>query len=153
MTDREIDALVAEKVMGWQSYIDKRDCWVVVRPVEKTNQFQDGRQTEWTGERAWGHDVASGKRWDRPWWGATQSVPEFSTDIAAAFFVVEAMRAKGFVFEFEWWPESENSAARFTNDRRERNEECDEWRPFAASERPARAICLAALKALGVEVS
>ena len=148
MKDRELDALVAERVMGWRPYIDKRECWAIDTPCDIDNEHPRGRETLWTGERAWGFDEATGKRWDRPWWGATQEVPFYSTDITAAWQVVEAMRATNYR---NWRVESfaGGTCAAFWTD----NEDPDELTRDAADEVSARAICLAALKALGVDAS
>ena len=67
MTDRELDALVAEKVMGW-------------KPYSKRKQREAG--ATWTHPD--GYNAGYG------------SWPEYSTDIAAAWLVVEKMRQKGY---------------------------------------------------------
>lgn len=115
MTDREMDALVAEKVMG-HKYEEKCLC-------------------------------------DFPWCGSCAGYKAYSTDIAAAWEVVEKMRGVPgnswwlslhqisqvhpiWVAAFTFGGQSAGMAKRFDGK--------DESSP--------RAICLAALKAVGVEV-
>ena len=113
MTDQELDALVAEKVMGWER-----------------------RGGAWVPEK-----------WDDPSSlppGVITTQPHFyfwkpSTDIAAAWMVVEKMNCD---FRFDWnHGEGVYCASFGTN----KYVGCD-------NKSPARAICLAALKAVGVQV-
>lgn len=102
MTDRELDAMVAEKVMGWTLH---------------------------------GVAPSGGRVLIAP--SGAMGIPNYSTDISAAWQVVEKMRSKRIHFEMgstipgDW-------TAYFNNDR-------------ATDKSAPRAICLAALKAVGVE--
>ena len=123
MNDRELDALVAEKVMGWER-CPKEDCDGCDCPV-----FFYGRPlNEW---------CVNDPEHRLPW------MP--STDIATAWQAVEKMKARPGHFSFrleqsgtayhlpEW-------AATFNNEF------------IGISAHAPSAICLAALKAVGVEV-
>lgn len=73
---REVDAMVAEKVMGWTS----------IRPVEEAERDFD--------ERALGIPPTSS--------GLLHRVPHYSTDPAAAMEVVERMGVLGYNTHIEW---------------------------------------------------
>lgn len=71
---RDLDAAVAVRIMGWQR-----------RTIEtNTQQFVVVPQdwTDFSGAHWWGHDIY-------------EQVPHYSTDIAAAWLVVEEMRTDG----------------------------------------------------------
>ena len=134
MNDRELDALVAEKVFGWTYYEDKRHHWIVLDA--------DNEHMSEPFVRVRGHDVDTGKPWTSPWWSACDyKLPYCSTDIAAAWLVVEKMRLRGYrvvvesnVFDWTVTLFHDNSiTSLFDHD-------------------VCRAICLASLKALGVEI-
>ena len=114
---RELDALVAEKVMGM---VDNRP---------------SGRSGEMWGIMDW---YAPGE----PVW--VGDFPLYSTDISAAWEVVEKMREKGFYLD--------------TNNRQPEGYWCEfadegyEVGGQAFGESEPHAICLASLRALGVEV-
>lgn len=112
---RELDALIAEKVMG-----------LIV-----TEQGFCGHPITKGGGRVHGTDMG--------WWATV--LPFYSTDIAAAWEVVERMREKGFNFQIHNVNERKNWVAFF-------------WKkgivgdPYVSSETlTPYAICLAALKA------
>lgn len=82
---RELDALVAEKVMGWRRSLgcfDNRNNWnpegVILVPFPGTEY---GPKREWTT-----NPITN-----------TRNVPHYSTDIAAAWEVVERLRENGWV--------------------------------------------------------
>ena len=110
MNDRELDTLVAEKVMGWTLY------------DEETHTFLT------------------------PAGGI--SMGRFSTDIQAAWDVVEKMASKGFDFESRSMdschPDPDRHAAKF---RARLDAGWDEYGPSMP-----KAICIAALKALDIAV-
>lgn len=114
MKDRELDALVAEKVMGWEL--------IGIAP-------------------SGGRVVHSPRLWEK-------ELPHYSSDIAAAWQVVEKMEKDG------WESGCETSKgirrAWFAWDRRKRFS--PKLPKFAEAEAIPRAICLAALKAVGAEV-
>jgi hypothetical protein len=98
---RELDALVAEKVMGY-----------------KTAPIPDGE---------------------------TANPPNFSTDITAAWQVVEKMRERGYRLGLRTWVRSAEGEAVFVDPKRERASEGNG--AFDAS--VPLAICIAALRAVG----
>lgn len=115
---RELDALIAEKVMGWNKFTSHPEGWTDV------------------GEGPWfiipGEIKCEAVRSDE--------IPAYSTDIAAAWEVVEKMRVDGFNFQIHNVNEQVNWVALF-------------WKkgtvgdPYLAVEVFApHAICLAALK-------
>ncbi len=104
---RELDALVAEKVMGWQ----------VHRDIARSNLPRFVRKPD-------GFDVV---------------LPAFSTDIAAAWEMVEEVRVKK---DFEMADAGDGGYIVAFN--RGRGEDY-----HGHSDEPAHAICLAALKAVG----
>jgi hypothetical protein len=130
---RELDSLVAEKVMGWTQSDDTRGSGFTVKDG-------NGKGLGW-----W--------RFDQPRLGDAQ--PHFSTSIADAWLVVEKMRETGWVYcivqsypenaeepswddstmRVRWWVEF----SRYRSPIEVTSPEC---------ESPALAICLAALKAV-----
>lgn len=122
MTDRELDALVAEKVMGWECTI-------------KMNELGE-EYTEWS----------NGKGGHLSDWGElrmTDVAPKYSTDIAAAWEVVEKLDllvpTRFLVRDVDGWV-----VANYDEDLRRED-------GIVADTAP-RAICLAALKVVGVDV-
>ena len=123
MTDRELDTLVAEKVMG-----------VDLSPVE--HKAWDGRLSFVPGAIAWCTD-----------WTESPEPEPFSTSIEAAWEVVEKLTMhsiqirinKHDASDITWWEVYIHRD--FTG---------EEYRAYADT--ASRAICLAALKAVGVEV-
>lgn len=117
---RELDALVAEKVMG----------------LEITK-------------------IANGHMWFRDGVTLRSPIPHYSTDIAAAWLVVEKMSSDGWIHEItEHINDSQIKCAMFANrsghyESYERSWDDEQW---AVSGTAPHAICLAALKAVGIEV-
>lgn len=110
---RELDALVAEKVMGWARIIMADQAWADV----SNNWHSDYMGT------------VGGKR---------TVIPLFSTDIAAAWEVVEKFDDYGV-----WRHEGQ------AKHHAEFKREFGKWKRWAAEgESASHAICLAALKAL-----
>lgn len=122
MTPREIDALVAEHVFGWQRW----------------DTFHDKGQTRPV------------TMWFRPDYKYPIEAPQFSTDLLAAWQVVEKMNEAGWwitelrqkVVGYKWGVE-------FVKD--------GEWmnidgHQLAGADTAQMAICLAALRAKGIEV-
>lgn len=105
---RELDALVAEKVMGWKD-------------------IRFGDETSVSGSVGFGLPVSGHPR---------RAFPPYSTDIAAAWAVVEELELPFEIHSDDWHSRWD---ARFNLDR-------GEW--CQASTAP-HAICLAALKAMG----
>lgn len=108
---RELDALVAEKVMG--------RCGHTLRRV------QDHHQCQKCGEEFWG----------LAWHKGYCAFPSFSTDIAAAWNVVERLKDRYFLLQYygDGW-------------------DCQIGGTSRTGNTVPLAICLAALKAVGVEV-
>lgn len=127
-TGRELDALIAEKVMGLSlaHMPDARDSksGVIVSEISDSDvYFWDGRERDWS------------------------PIPNYSTDVAAAWEVVEKFKSKKIEFalirdvsiwqaSFQW------------NDSFPYHWDCIEW---VDGETAPHAICLAALKAVGVK--
>jgi hypothetical protein len=85
MTDRELDALVAEKVMGWRrfdTFLDQAH----TRPVTK---------------------------WVRPDRQHPSDCPKFGADIAAAWQAVEQMKVAGYEFTIEYFQQAQTWWAYF----------------------------------------
>ena len=127
MDSRELDALVAEKVMGseWWIHIES-DARFIAPGGEWVSHLHPKK--------------ASGKEpvdWDVI--NRACDLPRYSTDISAAWQVVEKLASP---FQLEKDPDGEISC---------RIRLKTEWGPLAHADNPALAICLAALKALGVE--
>lgn len=175
---RSLDALVAEKVIGLPNIIPEWACGYLPDGCGlEVADFQDGGSRGiklddagnivdadpvyygWYDER---HPVYGALREDGSEWGK-KVVPFYSTDIVAAFQVVEKMHAR--LFAQNEWPRAnlltlscrgvtQGWAAAFVC-----VHESDEWfetpEQFggAKAETVPMAICLAALKALGLEVS
>lgn len=124
MSARERDALVAEKVMGWT--------------LKERNEWFDGDQsTGWYAPFEWG-----------------QPLDEFmpSSDISAAWEAVEKLNDK---FDFRCHTRAGYSGiwAAFGYNPEHHDEMGDGDFPFGAFEPSLpHAICLAALKAVGVEI-
>jgi hypothetical protein len=119
---RELDALVAEKVMG-------------IAPFDMPSvQVKDGFDKVVVG-------IIANE------WLKRQEVPNYSTDIAAAFDVLSAMEKlrQG----WDYWQLNKNVCRWYSSEQNGR-----EGNPnvMATGESTAHAICLAALKAVGVEV-
>lgn len=121
MTDRELDALVAEKVMGWVKSSDEHGDIYSEQSVSYVMHYRT--------------DVPHGMRND----STTAELPFFSSQIAAAWTVVDHMRYNGSLLELEeektgWW-------ARFSGGEKDL---------LLNQQTAPMAICLAALKAAGV---
>lgn len=122
MDNREIDTLIAEKVFNWELMTD-------------TSMVKAGFLTYKRMSRALVMD-----------WQETL-IPEFSTDISAAWQVVEKLKELGYSFDAGSWEhvgDGNDWCVEF-----EHQSELIEHRGLA----PAfpMAICLAALKAVGVD--
>lgn len=134
MNNREIDALVAEKAFGWK--------WVEV-PPDASGQ-NAGRALVSLGyiEALRRNDIDWPKRGRiEPLSGVTA----YSTDAAASDALLEEMRKRGWAWAVYGGPAG--FSARFFRD------VFDESAFSAGSDdSPRRAICEAALKALGVQV-
>lgn len=134
---RELDALIAEKVMGYTRGVDS-----FTLTSYRTPQYPNGVPVEQDVLRP--HDPDSGPDLcleDEFW-----SVTPYSTDIAAAWTVVEkikTLKIEG-VFLIEYTPHNKN-----------KQWACgwDNYGDFNGSfgMTPPLAICLAALKAVGVD--
>ncbi len=115
---RELDALVAEHVMGWRS-------------VSKPKEAPDPKDLEdYFG-------IAEGACW---------LVPHYSTDIAAAWQVVEKIYADG----HGWMLVEKDGKREYRAYRPTKSPNFAWW--GARSSTPEQSICLAALRARGVEV-
>lgn len=135
MTNRERDALVAEKVMGCK--------------VEWREWMDDKKPEPWCGcdNPDWDSPKPHQHTWDGDWQYMPCWVKNYSTDIAAAFEVVEKMREKGWRLYLE--SQQDSWMAGFTQEPDKTDGIVIQFEE--AGEAP-EAISLAALTALGVEV-
>lgn len=155
MTDRELDALVAEKVMGlsvvgWAYYEYECLCEETSFPgKERSPVYAEMVDTPLfdTHERRVA-EVEKGHGFLIGAWHSYECevVAPYSTDISAAWQVVERMRERGWAVGVQQKHASEWQASFVIPKAGKR------WCAFAEDAAAARAICLAALRALGVEV-
>jgi len=132
---RELDALVAERVMGAKLRWSNLEI-----PPTKLDAFLQERD-EFLGPPKTGIEAsrrAEQRRRDE------QILPPFSTDISAAWAVVEAMAARDWSFAFRFSESDRSLGATFSS--LGEKEGHQEW--FGLDHAP-HAICLAALKAVG----
>lgn len=122
MTDRELDALIAENVMGWEIR------WLGCEP-----------------HHYWEPDDGRGGRWN-------DRLPEYSTDIAAAFQVVEKMKRVRLWFSccYQTGALRDDLSAMAWSCRFRGFKRGESIEGFHGDKSLPRAICLAALKAVGV---
>ena len=128
MSDAELNAAVAEKVMGWKLYDYEKGRYAKTKADYVDAYTNDG----------WGWEGRSGDEYAHQW--------SPSTDIAAAWGVVEKMKADGWFFQLGDVIELPEWLSRFTS-------------PFfppggpvqdasAMDKSAGRSICLAALAAV-----
>lgn len=131
MTDRELDALVAEKVMGmWREpWNDEPDHW--------WQRHSDGTSKMHASVKLLG-----------AWTCHSNSLPKFSTKLDAAWLVVEEMRRKGWATGIEALVVEPGPSYYAVVCGRGSSDGAIHVRDESAP----RAICIAALRALGVEV-
>ena len=131
---RELDALVAEKVMGW------KNC----NPVATWDRWEYGDPgDDWTDvENEWcrGYGVSPYNKY------FMIPFPRYSVNIADAWAVVEKMQASGFHYLLFCSHESGLSAATFYLGPADGSDD------VKSSMYAPHAICLAALKAVGVDL-
>lgn len=132
---RELDALVAERVMGYQ--------WWHREGLR--NHLLSPDAAQWAGSL----DMKPGAaETDKAFYNGA---PPYSTDIAAAWEVIERMTAQGWHYEIGGPAASTPHWARFgRGDYDPHNDEWDEQHIGMGSAAP-HAICLAALRAIGEE--
>lgn len=142
MTNREIDALVAEKVMGW-----KRMTYAEAHP--ETPAYKDRKEftghwhsNEWDELLHEFKNVAYAEDCDDHYCPEEAWSP--STDISAAWEVVEKMRNRDSVFTLWDDLDDEYYYCAFNTPK---------YHFEVGAETMPKAICLAALKAVGVNVS
>ena|SRR3990167_5839708 len=150
MPDRELDALVSEKVMGLHIYSHTWPCG-----YEPECGCYEAASIGASREYAWHNEngpvfIDQDCDGDIPW---LEPVPFYSTDIAAAWRVVEKLQESGLTLHLfreptGVWKHTNWQAEFYHLDIPVTEREIVE----AISPTVARAICLAALKALGVEV-
>lgn len=150
MDNRELDALIAERLFDWRwmlvpsaKYGADQAYAILVHP-------QDPRQQAWaltsaTSERWSDWDTAS--YWPDAEGMPLRGLPHYSTDIAAAWQVVQAIAAATFSVRYFFMEALKERRERL----RQEGIEGFWWFMFLEQD-PARAIAEAALKALGVEL-
>jgi hypothetical protein len=87
LSPREKDALVAEHVMGWRVRKSKYGHWVVSVPGEDSSR-EDGYGLDQ-------FDGMTGRNIERQWWDEIDDVPAYTSDISAAWKVVDKMLIAG----------------------------------------------------------
>lgn len=133
---RALDALVAEKVIGWKYWRSKHGHWIIYAP--------DGRSLEpLFGNMPPAYNPTTGKKLPDPeWWEGCDDIHEYSTDIKAAWEVVEKIGtnfftlSSGFTINHKW-------DASFS---------VKHGHPKALGDTAPHAICLAALMVAEYEV-
>jgi hypothetical protein len=135
LSPRERDALVAERVMGWRRYRSSyHPCYALL----SADLLRDGAMVDQ------GAEVPA-----EPCRDAYGRVPHYTTDIAAAWEVVEQFKADGVWFSIESNAvEWEADIRTVVNDDDEQVIRLGVGYAMTAPE----AICIAALRACGVEV-
>lgn len=82
---RELDAQVAVKVMGWNVWESKHGYFNVELPTGE-------RYTPFFGKQIFKYDPETGKKLPKPnWWEDCQQIPFYSTDIGAAWEVIDVL--------------------------------------------------------------
>lgn len=132
---RKLDALVAEKVMGWIQLN------TTIAPIEFNPQWKE--LAGYVQDRPTITGLPPGASHD----SCRQKVPPFSTDIAAAWVVVEHMRLTSTRDCFCLWSPTDESSAWFALFDRKWHGRSEVYEG-EAGETAAHAICLAALKAV-----
>ena len=117
MTNRELDQLVAEKVMGWKPY-----------------RNPDLKQDYFRWENAFGAICSDA------------DLPTYTTSIVAAWKIVEKMNQERWVMRLETW--DTEAGCEFS---RAETDQIVSHRTSCVDTAPM-AICIAALKAKGIEV-
>lgn len=139
LTDREIDALVAEKVKGERFFLERRGEYTLA-----VGMRDDGREP-WFGvqkpQPEKYTEVSATKAQETGFFG--RGIKRYSHDISSAFEVVEAMRERGYGTEIHIDPSGVGVVV---------NKHPGEWCEEGAGENEgtqvARCICIAALRAL-----
>lgn len=145
---RELDALIAEKVMGWQAHHrqDKCDGVYIIRCGSCGG---DGHANCYGGGQGSIQSLCE----DVPC-GDEASLPPYTEEIAAAWQVAEKLRKRAFLFAL--WNKGHGFVACFSSDDPVYWLEGIESGPASVdtvqADTAPLAICLAALKAVGVEV-
>lgn len=127
MDNREIDRLVAEKVMGWERW-ETEDFGVILCHPGFVTEDSEFIGTPWN-------------RTDKPLSEGTSLAPNYSTDITYAWQVVEQINSLDLSYE-----ENYQVKAKFVLS------EDVKYLLGKSSSKASMAICLAALKAVGVEI-
>lgn len=152
-TGRELDALVAERVMGWK----RAGADSYIRPAHRASlDFPGETINDWDAKGP--HDwLVAPNAFHRDQYVAfcgcesTVEIPAYSTDIAVAWDVVVAMRAKGWVVSIN------NECARdcvgvvFERDPSREDDEDERPPVICHDDTVALAVCRAALQACGVK--
>lgn len=135
---RKIDAMVAERVMGWSSV----GIWDSYHKNEAGEHVRDEPQPDSSYVGVGPNMIAEFKAGIRD---ATFGViPAYSTDIAAAWEVIEKMRAKGWGYELFSMAGSTQHEATFGHP-------SDRTKDAAAeTDSMPLSVCLAALRSVGV---
>ena len=147
MNDRELDALVAEKVMGWTYWRSKHGHWIVTDPDGMTHEPLFANLPP-------NFDSDTGKKNPDPIWHDGLDLPSYSTDIAAAWLVAEKIGVTVIhLADGRWLAGEDGHDVLWTDEEGEHfsyYETHIDGGGWFADKSAARAICLAALHSLGV---
>jgi hypothetical protein len=146
---RELDALIAEKVMGWKPRQSKHGYWNLDGP--NGEHFTDIDRRDYTAQ----YDKETGQKVQQaPWWEYFwDEIPFYSTNIADAWEVVEKLgRWRGFDFMLVM-PNPEQTFHLHTYEAGwyEATNDGPERRVVSDADTAPLAICIAALKAVSQE--
>lgn len=133
LSDRELDALVAEKVFGWE--------WVEDLP-SRTGNRRGGKFLGSPGFSDRNPSMARTARCKHLAEWCYNDVENYSTDIGAAWKVVEKIQSTGLVFEISSLLNGGYNAGFY-------KEPYGDGKCVLGIKEAPRAICLAALKAVG----
>jgi hypothetical protein len=138
---RELDALVAEKVMGWS-----RKTITVAKQYHGQNEWDPPQTVSWGSDAiVQGNKVYTFDRDDQP--TNAEEMPKYSTDIAAAWEVAEKLHKDSWRLELVTsellGPDMGGASARFACKAAVRGHVTEH------ADTAPHAICLAALKAVG----
>lgn len=134
--NRDIDVQIAEKVMGWEIFESKYGYYSISIPGEEESRTTNYWDTNIK------FDPITGKKFVRPeWWELCSFIPQYSTNIADAWQVVEKVRELNFSIQIT----TSVTKGKWVC-------EISEWvlsnKWIVVDEYPAAAICLAALAAI-----
>lgn len=151
MTDREINAAIAEHIMGW--------VWVQHSPQQTQLEGYQGENPRWLADPKWIKGLGDDPSWvivpanmDAPI-HVSLDILHFSTDISATWQVVSELQQHGLHFSIESTVRGSLEDLRTKTKHYQWHVSVRGAKAEAREDTAALAICLAALRAVGVEVT